>query len=146
MKVLDSQKSELVNTLFQDKVTSDSVVFTDEGNNYQDIHKYVDVGLALVFLPVPANIFHRELQHVLILDGIGDHVFVEAFIEYDDDPLIPELLHAIQVLFLADGPVELLDGGHNELCVIGELLHQCSNSLLLKVILLCFSSWFRELL
>lgn len=43
MKVLDSQKSESVNTLFQDKVTSDSVVFTDQGNNYQDLHKFVDM-------------------------------------------------------------------------------------------------------
>ena len=41
MKVLDSQKSESVNTLFQENVTSDSVAFTDQGNNYQDIHKFV---------------------------------------------------------------------------------------------------------
>ena len=42
MKALDSQKSESVNTLFQDAVTSDSVVFTDQGKNYQDIHKFVE--------------------------------------------------------------------------------------------------------
>jgi len=43
MKVLDSQKAESVNTLIQDNITSDSVVFTDEGNNYQDIDKLVDM-------------------------------------------------------------------------------------------------------
>jgi transposase-like protein len=43
MKILDSQKSESVYTLFQDNVTSDSVAFTDQGNNYQDIHKFVDL-------------------------------------------------------------------------------------------------------
>ena len=43
MKVLDSQKSESVNTLFQDNVTSDSVVFTDQGVNYHDLHKFVDM-------------------------------------------------------------------------------------------------------
>lgn len=43
MKVLDSQKSESVNTLFRDNVTSDSVAFTDQGNNYQDLHKFVDM-------------------------------------------------------------------------------------------------------
>jgi len=43
MKVLDSQKSESINTLFQNQITADSVVFTDQGKNYQDIHKYVDM-------------------------------------------------------------------------------------------------------
>jgi hypothetical protein len=43
MKVLDSQKSESVNTLFQDKVRSDSVVISDQGKNYQDIHECVDM-------------------------------------------------------------------------------------------------------
>jgi transposase-like protein len=43
MKVLDSPKAELVNPLFQDNVTSDSVVFTDQGNNYQDLHRFVDM-------------------------------------------------------------------------------------------------------
>ena len=43
MKILDFQKSESVNTLFQDHVTSDSVVFTDQGKSYQDIHMFVDM-------------------------------------------------------------------------------------------------------
>ena len=43
LKALDTQKSESINTLFQNSVTSDSVVFTDQGNNYQDIHKFVDI-------------------------------------------------------------------------------------------------------
>ncbi len=43
LKALDTQKSESINTLFQNNVTSDSVVFTDQGNNYQDIHKFVDM-------------------------------------------------------------------------------------------------------
>ncbi|MEI7661257.1 MAG: IS1595 family transposase [Bacteroidota bacterium] len=43
LKALDTQKSESINTLFQNSVTSDSVVFTDQGNNYQDIHKFVDM-------------------------------------------------------------------------------------------------------
>jgi len=43
MKALDTQKSESINTLFQNSVTSDSVVFTDQGNNYQDIHKFVEI-------------------------------------------------------------------------------------------------------
>jgi len=36
-------KSESVNTLFQNNITSDSVAFTDQGNNYQDLHKFVDM-------------------------------------------------------------------------------------------------------
>ena len=43
LKALDTQKSESINTLFQNSVTSDSVVFTDQGNNYQDIHKFVEI-------------------------------------------------------------------------------------------------------
>ena len=43
MNVLDSQKSESVNTFFEQKVTSDSIVFTDKANNYQDVHKFVDM-------------------------------------------------------------------------------------------------------
>jgi len=43
LKALDTQKSESINTLFQNSVTSDRVVFTDQGNNYQDIHKFVDM-------------------------------------------------------------------------------------------------------
>ena len=43
MKVLDSQKAESVNTLIQDNDTSDIVVFTDQGKNYQDIHKYINM-------------------------------------------------------------------------------------------------------
>ena len=43
LKALDTQKSESINTLFQNSVKSDSVVFTDQGNNYQDIHKFVEM-------------------------------------------------------------------------------------------------------
>ena len=43
MKVLDSQKAESVNTLIQDNIISDSVVFTDEGSNYQNIDNLVDM-------------------------------------------------------------------------------------------------------
>jgi transposase-like protein len=43
MKVLDSQKSESVNTFFQNTVKPDSVAFTDQANNYQDIHRFVDI-------------------------------------------------------------------------------------------------------
>jgi len=43
MKVLDSQKAESVNTLICDNITPDSVVFTDEGKNYQDLSDLIDL-------------------------------------------------------------------------------------------------------
>jgi len=43
MKILDSQKTESVNTLFEKNVTSDSVVFSDKALTYKEIDKFVDL-------------------------------------------------------------------------------------------------------
>jgi hypothetical protein len=39
---------------------------------------YLDVNEGIAFLFVAAQVFDTEAQHVLIADGIGDHVLVEA--------------------------------------------------------------------
>ena len=43
MKFLKTQKAESINTLIQKAVTANSVVFTDQANHYQDIHKFVEM-------------------------------------------------------------------------------------------------------
>jgi transposase-like protein len=43
MAVLDSHKADSVNLFIEKNVTPDSVLFTDQSNSYQDIHRYVDL-------------------------------------------------------------------------------------------------------
>jgi hypothetical protein len=39
---------------------------------------HLDVQLHAVFLGVAAHVLHAEAQHVLVADGVGDHILVQA--------------------------------------------------------------------
>jgi len=47
-----------------------------------------------------------------------------ALVEDENDPFVPQLFHLCQILRLADGGVQLLQGGDDQFGVVGELLHQ----------------------
>ena len=46
MEVLDSQQSDSINSFIEDKISSKSILFSDQSTSYQDIQKFVELHIA----------------------------------------------------------------------------------------------------